>query len=380
MTNPPKQPSARNLSLDLLKGVSIILVVFFHNLRLNPDSFADNLWMLACNAAVPCFFLASGAVFFQRPFQMKHHILRIIRTYAVLAAWRGIYLLFYGIHLGAGAGGSLRAFLSYMLTFTSIDGIPTGHLWFMEALIVVLLLAPILRLCREHSRPATLYLMAVLFFFNQLLNDGQFAVTLLSQWAGRSVWNITTMGQINPVNNLYSNYVLYFLLGAELTEQRDRFLVKTSSQTQGTDDSRKSPFLSARILVPVAMMAAGLTGMVLIKYLQSGTFLWRDTHIVSGYYWISTMLLACGMFLTACLIPVNSIPALRLFSKTVGAATLGIFYLHMILFTLLDTRILTPLNPWNGWLLNLLESCLIAAIACGISLIGKKIPLARFLF
>ena len=155
--------NARNLSLDLLKGISMVLVVFFHNAQLNPDSFIDNLWMLACNAAVPCFFLVSGAVFFQRPFHLKRHIERLIRTYLALVAWRGLYLLFYGLGLGAGTGGSLRAFLSYLLTFQSIDGIPTGLFWFMEALLVVLFLAPVLRLCRENSRTLTIYLLIILF-------------------------------------------------------------------------------------------------------------------------------------------------------------------------------------------------------------------------
>lgn len=70
---------------------------------------------------------------------------------------------------------------------------------------------------------------------------------------------------------------------------------------------RKTPYL---------MMVCGLAGMVLIKYLQSGLLVWGGTHIVSGYYWISTMVLAAGMFLWCLRIPVSRYVALRWFSRT----------------------------------------------------------------
>ena len=267
------RPAGRNLSLDFLKGISIILVVFFHNIRLNPDSFADSLWTLACHAAVPCFFMASGAVFFARPLNLRHHAARIIRTYFVLAAWRAVYLLFYGVFLSIGTGGSLRAALSFIFFFQRIEGIPVDLFWFMEALLVVLMVAPLLHLCREHSRPVILYITAVLFLFNQLLTDGQLLITELCGLMGKNVLNVTTFAQISPFNLNHSNYLLYFLLGAELTERGERF-------------GKAAPGI---------MMVLGLSGLVVIKYLQSGLLVWGNTHIVSGYYWISTMVLSSIM-------------------------------------------------------------------------------------
>lgn len=396
--------NARNLSLDFLKGISIMLVVFFHNARLNPDSFVDSLWMLACHAAVPCFFMVSGAVFFQKPFNMKRHLLRIVKTYLTLVAWRGIYLLIYGLWKGAGYGGSMRSLLSYLFTFGSIDAIPTGLFWFMEALLVVLLLAPILNLCRSTSRTVTLYIMGVLFLFNQLLNDGQFLLTLLSQAVGRTVWNIGNFGAINPFNTFQSNYILYFLLGAELMELKDRLNVipdvrtwrsfrgigghkasiadevplKTSFSTAQSCHSQSS--LSVRFIIPSIMVVIGLACLTIIRYLQCGTFRWNGTQIVSGYYWCSTMVLSCGIFLMVCQIPVGTVPVLRWFSRNVGAFTMGIFFLHTPLFTLMEKLVLTPLDPLNGWVINLLESCLITAIACAVTWLGRRIPLLRLIF
>lgn len=352
-----RKRSSRNLSMDFLKGVAIILVVFFHNMRLNPDSFIDNLWMLVCNTAVPCFFLVSGALFFSRPLDLKKHVIRIIKTYVVLAAWRAIYLLFYGVYLSIGTGGSLRAILSFILVFQGIPGIPVDLFWFMEAMLVVLMVAPLLKLCRENSRPLTLYIMAILFLFNQLLTGGQLLITVLSNLVGRSVWNITTFAQISPFNLNQSNYLLYYLLGAELLENKERF-------------SKRAPYI---------MMIGGLVGLIIIKYLQSGLLVWGDTHIVSGYYWISTMVLASGMFLCALRIPVESVSGLRWFANTVGTSTMGVFCMHLPLMALLTGRLFIYLDPWNGWIVNLLEVLLITAIACIGVWIGRKIPVIRHL-
>lgn len=354
-----ERPASRNLSLDFLKGVCIILVVFFHNIRLNPESVADSLWTLACHAAVPCFFMASGAVFFSRPLNLKRHIIRIVRTYFVLAAWRAVYLLFYGVYLSIGTGGSLRAVLSFIFVFQRIEGIPVDLFWFMEALLVVLMVAPLLHLCRQHSRPVILYIMAVLFLFNQLLTDGQLLITELSELLGKNVLNITTFAQISPFNLNHSNYLLYFLLGAELMERRDRI------SNAGT---------------PVLMMVLGLAGLALIKYLQSGLLVWGNTHIVSGYYWISTMALSCGLFLCALRIPVNTAAPLRWFARVVGTSTMGVFCMHLPLMALLGGRLFVRFDPWNGWVVNLAESLLITAIACAGVFIGRKIPLIRHLF
>ena len=49
--------NSRDLTLDFLKSVSMVLVVFFHNIQLNPDSIADNIFMMWGNAAVPSFFI-----------------------------------------------------------------------------------------------------------------------------------------------------------------------------------------------------------------------------------------------------------------------------------------------------------------------------------
>lgn len=354
---PAPSGAGRSLSLDFLKGFSILMVVFFHNLQLNPASVADNLFVLAGNAAVPCFFLVSGTLFFTRPFDMKKHIRRCVQLYLVMVVWRILYLLFYH-GLGASVPGSLRTLASYLLFFQDIDGVSTSHFWFIDALLTVMLIAPLLKYCRDTNRRLTLYLMALLFLFNQLLADGNLLLALAARLLGKPAPDISQFAEISPFSLRHSNYMLYYLLGAELYERKDRF----SGRTAGL------------------MAAGGLAGLLIIKYLQSGTFRWQGLHITSGYYWISTMLLAGGMYLLANRLPLAPGSPLSLFAKTAGTSTLGIFYLHIPLITLLTPALFDRLAPWNGWIVNMAESLLIMLISCVIVRICRKIPVVSRLF
>jgi len=358
----------RDLSLDFLKGLAILLVVFFHNVQLNPASIADNLFMLAGGAAVPCFFLVSGALFFGRPFSMKKHIRRMVRFYLVMVAWRLIYLALYHAW-GTPLTGSLRPLFSYSFLFQSIDGVETSHFWFMDAMLTVMLAAPLFKVCMDEHRKLVYYLMAVLFLFNQLVTNGNLLFALIARLTGKGAWEVSAFAEISPFSFRYSNYMLYYLLGGLLMEHREKVSKKAS----------------------ILMIAAGLCGLVLIKYLQSGTIRWQGLPITSAYYWVSTMALACGIFLivtggTSRLLwpayrtaPGRFCP-LVWFAKVVGGSTLGIFYLHIPLIFVLRPRIFEPLAQYNGWMLNLAESLLIVGIACVIIWIGRKIPVIKHLF
>lgn len=362
----PAHKTGRDLSLDLLKAFAILMVIFYHNGQLNPDSVTDNLLMLIPNAAVPCFFMASGAVFFHRPFNMRKHLARIARFYMTIIAWKAVYLLLYR-YWGAPANGSVRALLSYLLLFQHLEGVGTTHFWFMDAMLAVMLVSPILYLCYHtndgknaeprHSQ-LFLFLLVVLVLFNQLPAAGNLLLRIISQWTGRPEWNISALGEINPFSFRYSNYFTYYLLGALLMEYRGKFTMR----------------------IPTALTLTGTVGLFCVKYIQTGSFRWNGIYLESGYYWISTMFLATGLFLFATNLTVREASPAGYIAKYVGAATIGFFYLHIPLIFVLAPSVFSKLQPYNGWLVNLAESCLIIVLSLPIIWIGRKIPILRNLF
>ncbi len=363
--------NTRNLSLDLLKAYSIFLVVYFHNAQLNPDSFIDNLTMLVPYAAVPCFFMASGAVFFHRPFLMKPHIRRTVRLYLVVAAWKAIYLGLY-LNWGVPFDGSIRKIVSYLFLFQTWTGIQTDHFWFMDAMLTVMLAAPLLYLC-FHSKDENSgimskyfpghsqilwYLLIVLLVFNQLTADGSLLMNLVSTLLNKPVLDVTPWGEINPFSFRYSDYFTYYLLGGLLIERKELVTKKAA----------------------MIMAAVGIAGLLVIKYIQTGSWLWSGILLQSGYYWISTMLLSISLFMTALHLNVKHETALGRFSKIAGRSTMGIFYLHIPLIYILTRMLYDTVNQWNGWLLNLGESLLICLIGLIITQVGKRIPVLKVLF
>lgn len=371
----------RNLSLDLLKAAAILMVIFYHNGQLNPASVIDNLVMLLPSAAVPCFFMASGAVFFHRPFDMQKHLRRILRFYLTVVAWKAVYLILYR-YWGAPADGSLRNLLSYLFLFQHLDGVGTAHFWFMDAMLTVMLAAPVLYLCyhvrdNEETQPGRqgtvhsvrahmhtahththahellpghsqllLFLLAVLVLFNQFPAAGNLLAGLLARIIGKPEWNLSPLGEINPFSFRYSNYFTYYLLGALLIEYKET--------------------ISARAAAALTLL--GTAGLLCIKYIQTGSFCWNGVYLESGYYWFSTMLLASGLFLLATQHPVREHSGAGWIAKHVGSATMGIFYLHVPLIYILSPMIFSRLEAYHSWWLNLAEACLVA----GVSLVFVK--------
>lgn len=361
----------RNLSLDLLKALAILMVIFYHNGQLNPDSVTDNLLMMLPNAAVPCFFMASGAIFFHRPFDMQKHLRRMGRFYLTIVAWKLIYLLLYW-HWGAPVNGSLRALLSYLLLFQHLEGVGTAHFWFMDAMLTVMLVSPVLYLCfHTQDREASpggrilpghsqilLFLLAVLLLFNQVPATGNLLIRSLAQLLGKPEWNLSPLGEINPFSFRYSNYITYYLLGGLLMEYKDRFSVR----------------------IAAALTLVGTTGLVLIKYLQTGSLRWNGIYLESGYYWISTMLLATGLFLLLTRLNIRKQWLLGWIATYAGSSTMGIFYLHIPLIYLLTPVLFVRFQPYNGWMVNLVESCLILILSLPIIWVGRQIPVLKNLF
>lgn len=365
------QPTSktRDLSLDLLKATAIFLVVFFHNMQLNPNSIADNLFMMIGNAAVPCFFMASGAVFFHRPLSMNKQIHRILQVYLVMVIWRIVYLLLY-LYWGAPLNGSIRALCYYLFFFQSMDGIGTAHFWFIDAMLTIMLAAPLLYLCYHATAgylpPSRLlpghstllvFILCILLLFNQGPAVGNLLLSGFSRLIAKPAPDIAALAEINPFSFRHSNYMTYYLLGALLTEYKERLSGKTAAILTG----------------------GGILGLLLIKYFQTGSFSWNNIHLLGGYYWLSTMCLATGLFLLSTRIPVQRWPVTSWIAQIVGASTLGIFYLHIPLIYVL-TPGFTQIAAWNSWLLNTAESFLIILLALIIIWIGRKIPLIRTLF
>lgn len=346
--------SLRDIDLDILKALAITMVVFFHNMQLDSESIIDNALMMFCNAAVPVFFMVTGAVQLTRDnkFDEKKHIKTVIKMYLGIVCWKIIYAVFmhefYGVHID----GSLSNIINYVFLFQGIDGVPTEHFWYIKALIAMYFILPILRLCRDKK--TEFYLMAVLFIFSCIMFDLSLIFELVAKFTAKNIPNAMLLTEISPFNPTYAIYILYMFIGKCLYEQKEKLHEYKKTASYG--------------------IVFGMIGIIAVKYIQSGTLQWQGIHIVSGYYYCSTMLIAVGIFILF-----NSRKSIssieRCIGIYVGRHTLGIFYLHILIYTILENTVYIKISRFNNFLVNAIESLCIIGISLIIIIIFNKIKM-----
>lgn len=370
----PAPRRERDLTLDLIKGIAILLVIMVHNMaHTNGESAADMVVMTFSQCAIPCFFMAAGAVYLNGPgdpagFGKKDAVKqfrKIFRVYLGLAFWKALYLAVYH-SFGAPVPG-MREILTYVFIFGSLPGVNTSHFWFMEAYITILLIAPLLKEVYLRNRGLFLYIAFVLFLFENGLTGAGLLVRLVCQFIlHKEPFLLGNFGAVDPFHFQYSFCIFYYMAGGVLYEKR-----------------REIPRRYA-----AALFIAGLLGLILIRYSQYETFLWKGSMVVSGHFWVSTLLMAAGFFLLLTGIPGadgasggldvpgtgSGLPrAAEFFARTVGQSTEMIFYIHMPLLVLIDRALYPRLLPYDGILLCAAESLLPAALGVLLTFILRGI-------
>ena len=112
--------------------------------------------------------------------------------------------------------------------------------------------------------------------------------------------------------------------------------------------NKKKSYTNTKKTAPYSIVF-GMIGLIAVKYIQSGTLQWQGIHIVSGYYYCSTMLIAVGIFiLFNSRKSVSSIE--RCIGIYVGRHTLGIFYLHILIYTILENTVYIKISGFNNFL------------------------------
>lgn len=347
--------------LDIIKVISIILVVFCHFVLL-AETVTANILMVACWAGVPMFFMVNGALLFTRPLKLDRHVRKTVSIYLVLVLWRLIYLFSIGALCQVPmANFGKNQILLYLFAFGSLEGIGTGHLWFIEALLAVYLVFPLFRICYDHSRGREI----LLFFagLGILMTNGLTGLQMvLDALSGRGligVYSLEGLEILNPFGT-YANMLGFFLFGAWL-------------HTAGTfrDSLAKQRLLGLLLAVP------GLLGMWGVKWYTSRNMAWDGILLVQGYRHLPVVLLAVGIFLLCKDMTIRNRMAETAVSA-VAKRTLGIYYLHWIFGWMLVPYMALLFPGFSVWT-NMLKTIALLILALILTFFLEKIPVIRHL-
>lgn len=116
---------------------------------------------------------------------------------------------------------------------------------------------------------------------------------------------------------------------------------------------------------------------IAVALFQSGVWTWQGVHIVSGYYYCSTLLIASGVFIF--FVGRKSISKVEYWiGKNIGQYTLGIFFLHILVYTILEHILYKTIAPFNHWYINLIESAGIVGVSSMCTVIFEKMKIKRY--
>ena len=281
-----------------------------------------------------------------------------------------IHYIFYTGFVGDTALDNLASTFSVVGVplFFAVNGYPLGYFWFINALLAIYIVFPILKTVyddpdgKRYLGYVTIVLGALIF----AVTLGDNAKDILASYSGHQVPQVlASLSQYNILGD-YGYALVYFIAGGyghDIAAWLSRHLS------------------SARVknicLSLVALLAWGLL-FALQRFQARAKGI--SFYVDSGYQNVLTLILTIAIF--QLFIQVRAVPsALNPIVTAIGSNTLGIYYLHLMLI-LVTRDLILHFHLFNKapMLINLVLVAAIVLIAAFISWVGGKIPFFRHLF
>lgn len=215
--------------IDLIKTIAIIMVIILHAgllkvdfIRLKTVTSAIQYSFRIISEGVPLFIMVNGFLLLPKEkFDLKKHLKKTLKIFELLIIWSILYIILETI-LQKGQL-SVELIFKNVLT-TSINNKYTGILWFLQNLIMLYLIYPILKYLYDTNKQLYNYLFVIVIVssvglnFIDMINS---AIIKITNFEKLSL--ITTY--INKFNILSNcQFLMFFMLGGFLYEKKDMFI------------------------------------------------------------------------------------------------------------------------------------------------------------
>ena len=343
---------------DILKAISIFLVVFCHIVILKYDGYLDNISMLVCWMAVPCFLLVNVAILLNKKLDLKKHYKKVLLIYIVNIIWKIIYLLFYVcINKFDLVNVSKFDLLKYIFLFGNLKNINTDHFYFIKALLAIYIIFPIIHCSFNDEKNGKKNLGIILIFiiiFTYGINIIEFIVKYIIKD------NRMTFTEIKDVFlfGKYAIFLLFFVLGGYIHFYRE-----------------KIEKIKHRKLICILAICISLILLAVSKYIINGTFQWKGIYLQNGYDNIATCILSIAFFILVQNLSIKNKYLSKVFTE-IGSSTLGIYYIHIPILTLFSIYLYRYIY-FKGVFINTIKSILVILISYVIIRIIRKIPILK---
>lgn len=355
--------------LDILKILAMMCVCLYHYplirhtgyVRPFPvDTLLLRYFRVFDAVCVPLFMMVNGALVLNRPFQLRKHAARCGFLLLGVYIWYLITMVL-GHVWRSGFGyvaANWRGILMSAQYLYEYDGIGTSHLWFVQMLVAIYLLVPMLRAVFESEdlqvQKGLLFFLGAMGVFSFLLQDVSHvraAVPLLKKI------DLSGLYTVNPFMGMYGAMITYFVLGGLLHRAYEKML-----------------------RVPLWMCAAMiLFGSVVLFaewYLVTIRTETMYDIVYGGYNCLPTVLMTVGLFMGVAKLEERlhlSEGKLGGVIHLIGRNTLAVYYLHWIM----GLTVLQLVSVPGSFAVNLIKAAVMVLVCALIGEGLRRIPFVR---
>ena len=237
-TKTAENAAGRLDNLDLMKAAGILMVLTLHIPLWNTDFFSVptisrkvQYAFRLISEGVPVFMAVNGILMFRKPgLDLKRHLMKTLRLFILLLLWC-VILTVAGLLLERDPKPVTLYNLVHFTLQTQIGSKYTGVLWFLQGLLAVYLMFPVLKAAYDSKGKLFEYLFIVVFAFTggisllEMIRDyaGTYCETSLLTEA------IGFFNRFIPLDNRW--YFAYFMLGGMIYRYRERIREKRALLT-----------------------------------------------------------------------------------------------------------------------------------------------------
>lgn len=300
--------------------------------------------MRIISEGVPIFVFANGFLVMHKEIDIKKHIKKLIKYIILLIIWSVIQIVITSLINREPI--TFKIIFTNVLT-TNISNKYTGVLWFLQNLISLYIILPLLKALHDKNKKAYNYFFGVIIFFTWGINFLSLINSLINNNSIRLF--IDYMSKFCPLENLI--FIAYFMLGGYLYEYKDKI-----------KESKK---------IKITIVTAGLFSLA-ISFIYGVYFSKLNNIMIADSFNYGTIFLAAfilSLYVIFSNINIKSGITKKIISS-IGSSTLGIYFLHILVIRLLHNLSFVP----NKRVFTIFASFIISYI---ITIIFKKIPLLK---
>ena len=357
-------------NIDLLESIAMFFVIVYHTKSdishniLEEHSTVDNIDYCVrsiLSTCVPLFFFCNGFLLFNRPFDLKKHLTKTFKLFALALIWGSLSASFAQFVIHRREPFCIKEFIS-VLVYTKVGW--NNHIWYLQALIVLYLIFPLLKNSFDHSKPIFKYAVIMAFL---IIMGCNFFCEIASIFLGKHIENKNIFLGYNPITIEHSHSLMYFLIGGTIGCYHDKIMELLKY--------RMNLLLPGSLLVIIcSSVLLGLYG-IYVSRLEGKVW----DNVWSGYGTIFTFSSVISLYI-ASLSYHSKGNGMNNLIKIISCNTLGIYFLQDF-YTKVFGKFCLPYLSTYGLIDNYIEKiicCFLIMFLCLLTtLVIKRIPIIQ---